>query len=377
MQLPAGPLDTVIGAEHEKSRLQRGMDAERQATALFAELRAPVISGSNDRGARREVLALLGAARRDDYSDFGSETTWHAGVEFRPFEPVLLRGTHGTAFKPPTLFNLAAPNFSGSGGIPVVDPLRGETVVVQTISGGNPNLEPTTAESSTLGVVWSPREVRALNLSMTWWTLRIDNAINLPNAQFIINNEGLYPGRVVRAPAPPGQLGPIVSVDRTYINFGSMREEGIDAAADWTIGTAYGVFTPSLAATYMTKFEGASTPGAASVDRLSKANSDGIFAPRLKAIASIGWSPSAAFRVSLTGRYIGRYDDYTPPRTLGDFWYLDGAVEMSLGKMAKLLVTGTNLTDYDPPYSTHFRGYDIYNYDIVGRTIFVRLQMRT
>jgi len=26
------------------------------------------------------------------------------------------------------------------------------------------------------------------------------------------------------------------------------------------------------------------------------------------------------------------------------------------------------------PYSTHFRGYDIYNYDIVGRTIFTRLQ---
>ena len=27
-----------------------------------------------------------------------------------------------------------------------------------------------------------------------------------------------------------------------------------------------------------------------------------------------------------------------------------------------------------PPYSTSFRGYDVYNYDTVGRAIFVRLQ---
>ena len=49
-------------------------------------------------------------------------------------------------------------------------------------------------------------------------------------------------------------------------------------------------------------------------------------------------------------------------------------MEVGLGKGFKLLVTSTNFTNYLPPYSTHFRGYDIYNYDIVGRTIFTRLQ---
>ena len=39
----------------------------------------------------------------------------------------------------------------------------------------------------------------------------------------------------------------------------------------------------------------------------------------------------------------------------------------------KLLVTGTNLTDRGP---RTFRGYDIYDYDIMGRrTILVRLQV--
>ena len=40
----------------------------------------------------------------------------------------------------------------------------------------------------------------------------------------------------------------------------------------------------------------------------------------------------------------------------------------------RLLVSGTNLTDKLPDWSTFFRGYDVLNYDIVGRTVFVRLK---
>jgi hypothetical protein len=56
----------------------------------------------------------------------------------------------------------------------------------------------------------------------------------------------------------------------------------------------------------MTKFEGASAPGGADVNRLSHAISDGIFAPRLKGTASLGWSPRDALKLSLAGRYVGR-----------------------------------------------------------------------
>ena len=101
LQLPAGPLNAVIGAEHERSTLERGFDINRSVKALFAELRAPLLSGTDDRGGKREVLAVQDAARYDDYSDFGSKTTWQANVEFRPLQSVLLRGTHATAFRPP------------------------------------------------------------------------------------------------------------------------------------------------------------------------------------------------------------------------------------------------------------------------------------
>src|SRR6266446_398472 len=60
LDLPAGPLAAVLGAEYEGSTLERGFDASRTAKALFAELSAPLVSGTDDRGGKRQVLALQG-----------------------------------------------------------------------------------------------------------------------------------------------------------------------------------------------------------------------------------------------------------------------------------------------------------------------------
>src|SRR5262249_22128195 len=109
LRLPAGPLSAVVGGEHESSSFERGFETSRTAHALFTELRAPLYATADGRGGKREVLAVQGAARYDDYSDFGSKSTWQAGVELRPVERLLLRGTRGTAFKPPTLFQLGSP----------------------------------------------------------------------------------------------------------------------------------------------------------------------------------------------------------------------------------------------------------------------------
>jgi iron complex outermembrane receptor protein len=385
LELPGGSLDAVLGGEYEDSSLSRGINTNRDAKSAFAELRAPIASAVNDNGTMRELFTIQVAGRYDDYSDFGSQPTWQAGVEFRPTDSILLRSTHATAFKPPTLYNIGAPRSTVTSS--VTDPKLGnQTFSVQSTSGGNPDLNPMTGTSTTAGVVWSPDSMPGLTLSVTPWWLHIDNAINLPAAQFIVDNEDLYPGRVVRAAAPPGSIGQIISVDRTYINFGIMREQGIDFSGEWRFSTGWGEFTPALAATYLTEFRGASTPGARIVNRLSRANNDTIFAPRWKGTASVSWAPDWPFKLTFAGRYIGKYRDYTPSRTLGDFWYFDASLEIDLkGALnltteplsgIKLIVSATNLTDYLPPYSTYFRGYDVFNYDIVGRTIFMRLQLQ-
>jgi iron complex outermembrane receptor protein len=381
LRLPAGPLTAVAGAEYEASSFNRGFDASRTARALFTELRAPLYSVDDAHGGRREVFAVQGAARYDDYSDFGSKTTGQLGLELRPVERLLLRGTYATAFKPPTLFQIASPITSSTAA--VNDPKNGgASVLIQSNQGGNPNLQPTTSASSTLGFVWSPERVRGLDISMTRWWSRIEDAISLPICcQFIVDNESSFPGRVIR-----DSSGKIVAIDGTFVNFGVMRESGIDVAVDWRIRTSYGTFRPALAGTYITQFDGSSVAGVPSINRLSRASGDGVFAPRWKSIASLGWTPGPAWNTWLAGRYIGSYTDYTPPRQIGDVWYLDAGFDVavepalnltkgSLGGMA-LSVSGTNLTDKLPDWSTFFRGYDVFNYDLVGRAIFVRLKFQ-
>jgi len=218
---------------------------------------------------------------------------------------------------------------------------------------------------------------------MTRWWSRIEDAINFPiSSQFVVDNESDFPGRVIR-----DSSGQIVAVNRTYANFGTMRESGVDVAINWRIGTrSFGTFTPGLAGTYITQYEGSSTAGSPSVNRLSRANNDTAFAPRWKSIASLGWVPRPGWNAWFAGRYIGSYTDYTPPRQIGDVWYFDASLEVaverafdlakgSLGGMA-LSVGGTNLTNKLPDWSTFFRGYDVFNYDLVGRTFFVRLKFQ-
>jgi iron complex outermembrane receptor protein len=381
LTLPAGTLDLVLGSELEESSLERGMDEDRSAKAAFMELRVPVLAS---RDAPREVLALHAAARYDDYSDFGTEGTWQLGIEYRPREPFLVRATHGTAFKPPALYALGAPVATGS--IPVMDPQRNrETVVVEGSQQGNPDLVPTTGNSSALGVVWSARKPHALTVSVTAWALEIDRSITLPGIQYIVDNESLYPERVVRGAGASGEIGPLVSVDGSYINFGSTEEQGVDASVGLSVLTRVGELRPSIAMTYMTKFEGASAPGGPVVDRLARAQRDGIFAPQTKATASVAWQASDSIDISFAGRYVGRYYDYTPTRQLGGHWYFDTAVELAVGSMAgaearalaglEVSLSVANLLDELPPYSAHFRGYDIYNYDLLGRTMLVRARM--
>jgi iron complex outermembrane receptor protein len=99
LQLPAGQMNAVFGAEHERSSFENGFQTDRTARAVFTELRVPLLASAGERGQEREVLAVQGAARYDHYSDFGSKATWQAGFELRPVERLLLRGTRGDGIR--------------------------------------------------------------------------------------------------------------------------------------------------------------------------------------------------------------------------------------------------------------------------------------
>lgn len=393
--LPGGPIQMALGASYERQRfnsdLQSAFDltgnlfeksafGSRHVASLFVETRAPLLASFQ--GGDKPALALSAALRRDQFSDFGSATTPQFGLEFRPWGSLLLRGTMSKAFRAPTLFELnASPQTVQSF---VQDPEQGGAfVVVPTTSGGNPRLRPETGRSSSIGLVWSSNGPENATVSATYWKVSEHNRVTNPNALALVDNETTFPDRVVRDAA-----GNLVSLDTSFLNFGDLRAEGIDVDASYKLSTRIGEFLPSLSVTLTTKFRAALQPGSPLEDRLGKAFFADVWAPRLKANASLGWH-RGPFSSSLTARYLGRYLDYQDfgpnSNRLGDYILWDASAQVALADLlglkgpdlrgAQFSVSAVNLFNRGPQFSNSGFGYDPAEFDILGRFVTARLRL--
>ena len=390
--LPGGDVEAVIGAQSDRTKLDYAyfktfFNADRRTNSVFAEVRVPIVGpASQGSGAR---VALSGAVRRDDYSDFGARTSPQFGLELRPTQWLFMRAAYGSAYKPPTLYQLDAPTNSYTG-ISITDPKRGGEVYGTTIlQGGNPDLEPLTGHSKTAGFVLTPTFAPSLELSATYWSADISNYASLISYTTMLDNEDMFANEIQRA-APTaadiaaGYSGRVLQLLNSTVNFGTIRAAGIDYLARWRLPTAYGEFLPSLSATNTTKYDAALIPAAPVQDRLGKANTSG-YAPEWKATANLQWTLGSV-QASVTGRYVGQYNDYAPStRKLGNFWLTDLNARYALGDALANrsgLLSGTavsvgvmNLFNKLPVYSYYFGtvGFDPSQYDIVGRLAYIQL----
>ncbi|HEY2163938.1 MAG TPA: TonB-dependent receptor, partial [Gemmatimonadaceae bacterium] len=387
----AGSIDAVLGGEASLEKATstavfNPLEAKRHSHAAFGEVRVPVPMKIGEWRAE-QPLVISGALRYDHSNDFGNKTSPQIGIELRPRDALLVRGSYSTAFRPPSLLSLYRPQTTITGTI--ADPKRGNApTVVSVVQGGNPSLQPTTGHSSSVGLVWTP--VPRLDVAATWWSVRLKDSVGTPATQTVISNEDQFTGRVHRAPpsaadVAAGQPGPITDIDATAVNFGTLKASGIDLGVGWKTTTPVGEFAPTASATYTYDYSGADTPGGPSVDRVSRAYSTGS-APRWKGLASLGWRREL-LQASLDARYVGSYLDYgTGSRKIGNDWFFDVSIRHQIGKLLsssngplrslELRVGVVNLLDKSPPYSNFqsgFLGYDPAQYDITGRFIYVQL----
>ncbi len=217
--------------------------------------------------------------------------------------------------------------------------------------------------------------------------------VNQPAVQTIINNEDLFPGRVVRGPTVNGQLGDIRSVDISYLNFGALHAAGLDYEVSYKVHTMAGDLAPHLAATEIYRYEAAVTPQAPLQDRLSKGNTD-AWAPRWKGTASLGWSLQD-YSATISANYVSSYQDYSRLPTgqylqLGNFWranlYSKKEFTNPFGgfghapKAGYVALGVNNLFDRMPRFSAGggfgLLGYDPSEYDILGRFIYINAGVR-
>jgi len=393
-QIPgADRIKIVVGGEYEHDLVAwnnisvqgsplGGPEYARGVVAGFAEAHITLAETRVD-GATREVLAATVAGRYDHYTDFGGKFTPQAGVELRPIEDLLLRGTYSKAFKAPSLYTLYTPQTVTPDTL-FFDPLHGDKPVMATlISGGNPNAKPELGLSRTLGLVYSSHYVPGLRIALTYWSIDETDSIQTLDPNVMLQNEASFPTQIVRDTA-----GNLVSVNDTATNYGSIRVRGFDGEISYKSSTRIGELGAVMRATDTYNYTSALVPGAPPLDGTSIAQDTGQWAPRWKGALAATWAQNAV-SAAVSGRYVGQYQDYNSTKEIGDFWLFDCSATLNINRAFGLsgaeprdsyVTIGAVNVFNRLPQNSNFDygtvGYDPTQADIRGRFLYAQVGLR-
>ncbi len=178
-------------------------------------------------------------------------------------------------------------------------------------SGSSADLKTETGRTFSGGIdVFLPSD-RRWQLSLFTWKLKQSDRVVFPRAQAIVDNEALFATRITRAAPTPadaarGFPGVITSVDNTAINLAGVRGSGIDLSLHGGFNVMDVKLTPMVRVAWIRDLVVKVTPSAVDSQRAGMANTDGIFAPKLKGTASLALERDY-FEAFLASRYISRY----------------------------------------------------------------------
>ncbi|HEY5755413.1 MAG TPA: TonB-dependent receptor, partial [Steroidobacter sp.] len=302
--------------------------------SAYMELRVPLLSANN--GVRwAQSLELQLATRWDRYRSRNANYVSYnppaapgpavyisndvddvnplVALHFQPIGSLALRASWGTGFIPPEINQLTAPRQSIANGS-YIDPRRGYTGAAgpwTATAGGNPNLQPESSISWSAGLIWTPRALEGLRLSLDYTSIEKEDNIATLSDQQIIDNEAYFPGRVTRGPNlpsdPAGWAGPIVAIDSTTINSAWAKLEAFDLQMSYDLPrTRFGQFAMFAFATYQPTYDtrlAQSLP----VSELAGVAAFSLAIPvKFKGNFGVTWG-TERWNAGWTTRYIGSY----------------------------------------------------------------------
>lgn len=250
------------------------VENERNSYAAYVEVKLPLV-GERNRMLLVQTLELVGSVRYEKYSDFEAAHPPLVAFKWSLLPDVALRAQYSEGFQPPTLDDLSAPvvqspplpNFDREYNDPQRPGLPNTDALV-VVTGGNPQLRPSIADTWDLGVIFTPRWARGLTLTAAYFQYDKKDIAGVPTLQDSVNA-----GKYVRGPNLPGDPsgvpGPIVQIDQTIANKARQYSTGWDLRSDyeWAAGVV-GDFKFSVQATYTEKFEQQAVAGDPRVDSL-------------------------------------------------------------------------------------------------------------
>jgi iron complex outermembrane recepter protein len=400
-KLPAGSLAFAFGVEARREEFDQIMDPalesgnitgfggpikstrdkSRDQYASFGELSIPIV----------RTLEGNVAVRYDHYSDFGSTTNPKFSLRWQPTRTLLVRGSYGTGFLAPSLYQLYTPQFGGVTQTGLTDPVRcpvtndtGLDCNTQfgVLFGGNAGLKPEESEQASVGVVFEP--IPNASISIDYFKINLKNTIvNGISPLTVLGDLDQFGSLVTRGPADPnfpGLPGRITQINQLFINLGAERIQGLDLEARYrTPMQSWGRLAFNLSGTYYLRYDAQNADGTytGAVGTAYGTVVTGVI-PRWKHYVSATWD-QGPWSATLAQTYQTSYTDQQTDlngnlRTVGSLslWDLQGTYTGF--KNLKLTLGVKNLFDRDPPksnqQSTFILGFDPSYYDPRGRFVY-------
>lgn len=290
-KLPAGYVSGGFGYEYRKEELEsqvdsgkfmgevtgnksKGTSGEFDVNSLFAEFRVPVVQDAPFAD-RIEIPVGL---RYDDFSAFGSSTTYQLGLEWKANDNLLIRGTYGTVFRAPGIGSLYSPEndsfpsatdpcssqnwgdltseqqgYCMSDGVPQGGSSNLDSQQLAQV-GGNPNLQPEEGDTLTVGFAWSPDFADGLGLTVDYWAIEIEDVIDAVGAGDSL--KGCYLGGIESLCNNIERTnGEISYLSEKVTNLSRMTAKGLDFEASYSFEALGGIWNSVLSWTHFLERE--------------------------------------------------------------------------------------------------------------------------
>ncbi len=295
-ELPAGSVGMAFGVETRRETGYAKPDSVTEAgesianqtfttrgayetDEAFVEFDVPLLADMTG----FEDLSLNLQYRFTDYSSFGSDNAWRAGLNWQVTDWMRVRGNFSTAYRAPSVTDLYSGGVqsfdfftdiceSGTSGITPtdnawqncvidgIDPATFEQFSAQypVTAGGNPNLTPETADTITYGIVLTPGgALEGLQLSVDFWDIEVDNLIGRDSSDGQL--DACYEGPVgLTAPECDQFAGrnPNTGIPIDFINFTTnfpgdpVKTNGIDLGVNYAFEIGDNGFNVALNGTF-------------------------------------------------------------------------------------------------------------------------------
>lgn len=405
------PVNPIInsGAVLGASAVPGGGQRDHYDSAF--ELNLPLLKQLTlDASARYDYLTVPGASN--------NSVTYRLGLEYRPFDTLLLRGNYATAFLSPDMSAIfSGPQTLIQQGVVdyyLCDQLgKGQDCTenysyngIETTTLPGVDLRPVTASSWTGGFVWAPQA--GASLSVDYLHIAISNEVALQDVNQLmiqdaqcldgsLSSSSLLCNKIVGVNGQGGQVGrnpytqQITNLTLYYVNISNEVTDSITAEAKYAFEpTPVGQFNVQLDYNDMLKHEYQIYPGSQPINMLSNP----LYSTEFKSVVSgsLTWtSPNSAWTSTAYWHRYGSTPNYaatnggsnTPgagsvaPWIVWN-WSLNYSPSRIKGLDLSLMINNlmNKMPPRDPGFYTNFPYYNGSNYNPYGREFMVQADWR-